>query len=563
MEGTGEAGGSSGAVVEDEEAAEPPQPPITSGMEVIQRALAFAAGGKELVPGAKVTDRDAASLYMREGLRNQMSRAQIVRMMEVTNACLQHVPGATKLPTYTKAVDRLFDKVVGTHSRRLYFCPCRQFVYFSEETEVDNCPVCAAERFTEDGRDTATLAFCLFDFEAQIVALFGREDFAKGVHDHVNCHTFGKDEITTAYDTELWHTMHEIPGLEVFGQDARHLRLQFGADGVDVFSGSWSTHTNWPEVCAVLNLRPEVRYKSENLIRIGVTVGAPNHRHFNVLQTKVNKILHKNLLKTGVVVKDANKNKEAFVCRAMIYRTAQDGQALWKMYARVHGGFPFCPWCYLLKQYCCDEAGKTYLCVLGARRCLTDDCALWDMRQEVLPGVWDEPENRNAPPLKTQELVDAEIAALEAGDKGVVDRAGIHAACSFRRALPYWRAIRGDERGFAPDLFHIVTNVMGLLLDMLHGARLPKEGPRPAYVLTPASLKIAVARLATVMLPPGVSRTVVHMFGPKRKGGKSIDKLHLAILQLLPFAIIGLIPERCAPMVCAVHFFFLLAHACL
>jgi hypothetical protein len=160
--------------------------------------------------------------------------------------------------------------------------------------------------------------------------------------------------------------------------------------------------------------------------------------------------------------------------------------------------------------------------------------------------------------LKTQELYEATYEAQarpeDDNDKGPTfdaDTTGIKGMSAFRKALPYWRALRGDERSAAPDLMHIIANVVGLFLSMIHGDGFTaSDADLPSYVLPNCLLRVARARMQSLKLPPGVSAVLQKMFGArgeKRKSGKSIDKMHLVILQLLPFAIVGLMPDGRAP----------------
>lgn len=527
-------------------------------------AAAFNAGGALLFPGATATDRDALSLFIERGIANGLSREATLDMLDCVNALLAGVPSAASVCVDRKAVDRLFEKIVGS-GLRLYLCTaCRAHVFVGEGST--DCVTCDAPR------DRATLAYLFFDIEAQLAVMFGRDSFGKDMQDHVHLNTRDGDTFATAYDHSLWTDMEKIKGLEAFGTEPRHGRMQWGADGVDMFSGSWATYSVWPEILSFLNIRPEVRFKRENILLLGVTCGSPGIAEFRVIQTAVNRYVHDLLCVRGVVVRDASAGNEEFVFKAMIYRTGQDGQGIAKAHYRKQGGYCFCYWCFALARKIHGS-----LVIDGYRRWLTTDCEFYDWKHTPPEGgPWSGPELRGPPLLKTQEVYEAVFArpraeeeradgAAAAGsdndsssssssssDSGPADVAGaetsgIRGKSGFRAGLPYWRALRGDERSAAPDLMHICVNVMSHLINMIHGEGLPDDEPVPSYVLDKMSLRVAFARLQSLKPPPGVSDMVRFMLGKKRKGvPKSIDKIHFAILHLLPFAIKGLMPDGCA-----------------
>jgi hypothetical protein len=91
---------------------------------------------------------------------------------------------------------------------------------------------------------------------------------------------------------------------------------------------------------------------------------------------------------------------------------------------------------------------------------------------------------------------------------------------------------------------HQAGNIGVELLDMLYGVGLEKATDTPPYVLSKAQLHIVTQRFSTVRLPMGVDDGVLYLLNEKKRAGKTIDKLRLMTLHLLPFALVYNCPTR-------------------
>jgi hypothetical protein len=254
---------------------------------------------------------------------------------------------------------------------------------------------------------------------AQIIALCEDRALAAALLDHIRKNNGDDDVICSMWDTDLWQNISNgrIESLREFASSAYNMRLQFGSDGVEAFSGRWGPPKSfWPVLLSILNLSAQVRNKPEYTLYLGSSVGkAPSNETYPVIMLPVLKWMNKVLFVEGIRVYNA-WTKTHMVIRSIIYRTGQDGQGISKLHSRKQGGYCSCVWCVLRNVSVTGEDGQTFSVAGSARRSLTKDSTLYDMRQEITTDAngapclpWLTTELRPPPMLKTTKYLAAQM----------------------------------------------------------------------------------------------------------------------------------------------------------
>src|ERR1041385_5265620 len=275
--------------------------------------------------------------------------------------------------------------------------------------------------------------------------------------------------------------------------------------------------------------------------------------------------------RNGVRVWDENKQEE-FDLRALLFVTINDWPALSNLSGQTNKGYKAC-------THCLDETESIYLpncnknVYLGHRRFLPSNHPLRKKGKHFKGEAdhWKKPVRRTGDDIldMVKDLPEQVVFGKGPGGKSVPHDADGHAPIWKKKSifwdLPYWKHLHVRS---AIDVMHVTKNLCVNLLgfmgvygktkdtpeareDKKHMNK--KEGMPPkqyegqaSYALTKAEKEIFFECLLSIKVPSGFSlniKGIINMTEKKFQNLKSHD-CHVIMTQLLPVALMGLLPEN-------------------
>lgn len=215
-------------------------------------------------------------------------------------------------PKDIRTVYNLLETSTGIAPQR--FDVCREScICYAGHPDATECPVCALPRLRPDGKPWKT--FDYIPVTHQLVLQYSDANRAKEFLGHV-------DELynTSGGRTEETHTIRDFWDGELANElrrrgmlKRRDLAFYFSTDGVRLFKTG--TFSAWPLLLLNLNLRPEIRFKQENVILVGLIPGPREPKDTNSFFRPL--IDEFKVLSQGVEASDGS-SKERFKLRAYI-----------------------------------------------------------------------------------------------------------------------------------------------------------------------------------------------------------------------------------------------------
>ncbi|XP_074342221.1 uncharacterized protein LOC141679687 [Apium graveolens] len=493
------------------------------------------------------------------------------------------LPPNNDLPTSTYEAKKILCPM-GMDVKKIHACPNDCVLFRNEHEDLLACLKCGASRYKPDGNNSSeknkkrppVKVFWYLPIVDRFKCLFANTKDAK----HLRWHAEGRKSdgmLRHPSDSPQWRTIDgKFPE---FGYDARNLRLELCADGMNPYRTLSCNHNTWPVLLSIYNLPPWLCMKRK-YIMLALLISGPKEPGNNIdvyLQPLIEDL---NLLwDKGVTVFDSYSQSNLNL-RAMIFCTISDFPGYGNLSGYPIKGDKACP--------ICEEDTNTHRLnnckknvYMNHRRFLPLDHP-YHKRKRSFDGHVETREAR-LPLTGLQTFEKVKDLNVVFGKFYKRPQENIWKKKSIFWELPYWKHLQVRH---SLDIMHIEKNVcesiIGTLLNIAGKtkdgikARLdmkemgirkelaPQESTKHSY-LPPACFtlsrkeKISFCKyLSSVKAPHGYSSNIKKLFSMKDLklvGLKSHD-YHVLMQQLLPVAIRGILPKHVRFVSTRLCFFF-------
>ncbi|XP_034231506.1 uncharacterized protein LOC117639739 [Thrips palmi] len=211
-----------------------------------------------------------------------------------------------------------------------YFC---SLCYKTCKSLNDLCNVC-----TDENRKVEH--FITFSLEAQVRRLFKRPDFVENLKQNRIRVKQNENNIEDIWDGEAYKLAESL------GRTGKGLTVMWNTDGVPIYKSV--SYSLWPVYLVSLELPPEKRFLSENLIIAGIWCSA-SKPHPNVYLVPILKELLN--LKNGIDVEYFGKDEKQRITCSVLCGTCDAPATASFLNMKSHSGFFSCHLCLIRGAY--------------------------------------------------------------------------------------------------------------------------------------------------------------------------------------------------------------------
>ena len=293
--------------------------------------------------GSNLSRLDSTLLFMNVCRTHKVSNACISELLNLFSKVILPLPNS--LPSSEGMATTMVTRL-GLRYDAIDACSNGCVLYRHEYAELENCPVCDADRYKRVGLSRVpTKVLRHFPLVPRLKRMFSTPQLASLMTWHAdNASTDGN--MRGPYDTPQWQHVKDQHG--DFSADSRNIHLGLCADGVNPYSQKRSTHSLCPVFMLNYNIPPWLTIK-KFFIMLSLLIPGPEAitaAHFDVFLCPLVEELSE-LWREGVLCHDAARwrGEATFTLRAILLWCIADFPAYAMMAGTSNKGYCACPVC--------------------------------------------------------------------------------------------------------------------------------------------------------------------------------------------------------------------------
>ncbi|XP_042950146.1 uncharacterized protein LOC122282038 [Carya illinoinensis] len=475
-------------------------------------------------------------------------------------------PDAACPSSYEEA--RSLERGLGFKYHKIHACPNDCILFWKENADKNECPVCKASRWMSTTHGTRVIPQKVlrhFPLVPRLQRLYMSTKISTDMRWHKDQRVTTDTIMRHPADSESWKTFDKDHSW--FAGDARNVRLGLASDGFNPFNNLAKPYSIWPVILVLYNLPPWSCMKDQFFMTSLLIPGpkSPGNDIDVYLQPLVDELVE--LWEHGVPTYDAS-TKGTFTLHAALMWTINDFPAYGNLSGWSTKGKLACPSCNANTESNWLKFGRKQ-CYMGHRRFLPPD-HIWRSKK----GLFNGKEDHRIPPrvLSGSDIVsqlhmvgDVQFGKSRRKRKRTSEELNWTKISIFFK-LPYWSTllIRHNldvmhiEKNICDNIFGTLLNIPGKTKDNINARRdLEILGMRKELHLRHAGEKFTLPPamytlhgdernkfgewLAEVKFPDGFASNIarcVSVRDCKISGFKSHD-CHVFLQRLLPIAVGG------------------------
>ncbi|XP_042944188.1 uncharacterized protein LOC122278155 [Carya illinoinensis] len=460
---------------------------------------------------------------------------------------------------------RSLKRGLGFKYHKIHACPNDCILFWKENAELNECPVCKALRWMPNAHGSRVIPQKVlhhFPLKPRLQLLFMSAKITGDMRWHKEQRAIEDTSMRHPADSECWKKFDEHHSW--FAADPRNVRLGLACDGFTPFNNLAKPHSIWPVILISYNLPPWSCMKDQYFMTFLIIPGpkSPGNEIDVYLQPLLDELIE--LWEYRVSTYDA-VSKETFMLHTALLWTINDFPA----YVNISGwstkGKLACPSCNAKGDYNWLKYGRKHF-YMGHRHFLPLD-HIWRRRK----GLFNGKEDHRMPPrdiggydilTQLQMIEDVQFGKSRRKRKRTTEELN-WTKCSIFFQLPYWSTLQlrhnldvmHIEKNITENILFTLMNTPGKTKDNINSRRdleilgyrkelhLRHEGdhvtmPHALYALHGDERHKFCEWLSEIKFPDGFSSNISNCVSLRdcKIGGLKSHDYHVFLQRLLPIA---------------------------